>query len=807
MPFICRVALDQIVQKIDRDYDYIVPPGFSASILPGVRVLVPFGNGNVLKKALVISVFEEVDVDGLKEVVRCLDEKPLLDQAHLELVAWMADQYFITRYQAVRCMLPRGLDYKVNETFSLNPEIAEIPSEYEELAAFLKKESKPCRRSEFPPKLKKLCLPAYRDGILIEEIQSIRNIGDLKEKKIRRVQSVEEIEHYLSELPQRHEKQRDLLALFLDDEVLSAKDALYYSGCGPSTVKTLAKKGLISVFSETKERKPYRNMERDLLRSPIHLQEEQQAAYEKISATLNEQGTHLLFGVTGSGKTHVFMQLMDDVTAAGKSVLMMVPEISLTPQMLSRFYSRYGECVSVLHSGLTLGEKTDEWKKIQSGRAKIVVGTRSAVFAPLNNLGLIIMDEEHESSYKSETTPRYHARDIAKFLSAKFSIPLLIASATPSIESFYAAQRGQYHLHTLTKRYNSAPLPEVQLIDMKQDLMADGMKLFSEPLRRAIEETLGAGEQTILFLNRRGMHSVVGCSSCGAVAKCPSCGITLTYHKLNDRLMCHYCGYNIKRFQKCPECESEHIKMLGIGTQYIEDELDRLFPDARILRMDMDTVDSYLSYGEKLQAFRNGDYDIMLGTQMVAKGLDFPSVTLVGVLQADMSLYTDDFRANERTFDLLTQVCGRSGRSSKAGRAMIQTYCPDHQVIALSKEQDYEEFYRQEIAFRKLVGYPPFCDLMLISIEGFSQETAVDGMKMIYSHLQNAAVGEYSDIPLRLLSPFVPRIKQYHGRCRMQMIVKCRNSARFRALINECRALNLPNGVQAGYNLNPIQYF
>ncbi len=807
MPLICRVAIDQIVQKIDRDYDYLLPNSFSASVLPGMRVLVPFGNGNVLKKAVVLSVFDSDAAPGLKAVVRALDREPMLDEHHLRLAEWMAGQYFITRYQAIRCMIPRGLDYKINETFALNPDLADIPEDYSELVAFLKETGKAVRRSDFPQKLKKLCIPAYRDGVLIEEIRSIRNIGDLKEKKIRLACPVEQVELFLSELDARFEKQRDLLALFLDEPVLSAKDALYYSGCGPTTVKTLAKKGLIEVYSESKERVPYQTMERNEDRTEIHLEAEQEKAYQEITEGLNQEGTHLLFGVTGSGKTHVFMRLMDDLTAAGKSVLMLVPEIALTPQMLSRFYLRYGDCVSVLHSGLSIGEKADEWKKIHAGNAKIVVGTRSAVFAPLKNLGLIIMDEEHESSYKSETSPRFHARDVSRFLSHCYQAPLLLASATPAMESYYLAERRHYQLHTLTQRYNHASLPEVRLVDMRQETLVEGTKLFSDALKTALEETFAAKEQAILFLNRRGMHSVVGCSSCGSVAKCPSCGIALTYHKTNQRLMCHYCGYNIKRFYKCPDCGSEHIKMLGLGTQYVEEELQTLFPNIRVLRMDMDTVDSYVSYGERLTAFRRGEYDVMLGTQMVAKGLDFPSVTLVGVLQADMSLYTDDFRANERTFNLLTQVCGRSGRSEKAGRAIIQTYCPDHQVIALSKEQDYLQFYRQEISFRKLVGYPPFCDVLLIVAEGYSQPSVAEGMGMLYRHLQDASNGTYRDIPLRLLSPVVPRIGMLRGRYRMQMLVKCRNSERMRNLIRECRDMELPSGVQALFNMNPIQYF
>ncbi len=802
----CRVAIDQIVHKIDIDYTYRVPERFAEKLKPGMRVLVPFGKANQLKKAMVLSLDEGVGPDDLKELIRVLDDEPILSEVHLKLADWMAEQYFITRYQTYHSMIPRGLDYQINETFALRPELEDVPAAYAELVDFLKEKGSPVKRSDFPQKLKKLCLPAYRDGILIEEIKSIRNIGDLKEKKIRLAVSPDEAESYLAELDHRFEKQRDLLGIFLDEPVLSAKDALYYSGCGPSTVKTLQKKGLIEVFSESRERIPYREMERSVNREAICLEEEQETAYQRIADTFGQGKTHLLYGVTGSGKTHVFMRLMDDMIAAGRSVLMMVPEIALTPQMLDRFYGRYGDCVSVLHSGLTLGEKADEWRKIRRGQAKIVVGTRSAVFAPLTDPGLIIMDEEHESSYKSETIPRFHARDVARFLSHHLKVPLVLASATPAIESYFQAEKGNYQLHTMTKRYSNATLPEVRLVDMRTELITDGSKLISDELFEALGETYASGEQSILFLNRRGMHSVVGCSSCGEVAKCPGCGIALTYHKANYRLMCHYCGYNIKAYTSCPTCGSASLSMLGMGTQYVQEELQKLFPEIRILRMDVDTVDSYLSYGDLLSEFREGKYDVMLGTQMVAKGLDFPNVTLVGVLQADMSLYNNDFRANERTFDLLTQVCGRSGRSGRRGKAIIQTYCPEHPVIALSKDQDYLQFYAQEISFRRLANYPPFCDLLLVSVEGLSQKATAGAMAELYRFIDEKAGSDYSDIPLRLLSPVVPRVGTFKGKHRMQMLIKCKNAKKMRNLIREAQQLTMPYGIRVSYNMNPIQF-
>ena len=542
--------------------------------------------------------------------------------------------------------------------------------------------------------------------------------------------------------------------------------------------------------------------------SPIELNEEQQKVFDDIAATLYAgRQTHLIHGITGSGKTHIYMKLMDEVLSVGKSVLFLVPEISLTPQTLSKFYGRYGEKVAVIHSGLSMGQRMDEWKKIKKADISLVVGTRSAVFAPINHLGLIIMDEEHEASYKSESAPKFHARDIARFLCARADIPLILGSATPSLESYRNAGLGKYKLHTLSVRFNTLPLPEVEMVDMRQEMQEGNASFLSKSLKEQLIQTIEKKQQAILFLNRRGAHTSVICQKCGYVLKCPSCGISMTYHSANNRCICHFCSYSIKMFETCPTCGDKHIRMSGYGTQLVEKQLCEVIPNARVLRMDMDTVGNYLSYQTMMSDFAQGKYDILLGTQMVAKGLNFPDVTLVGVLQADMSLYIDDFRAGERTFALLTQVCGRSGRSDKPGKAVIQSYCPEHEVLTFAKDQDYLSFYDYEIKFRKVIKYPPFCDLAMFTVNGTTHELTYIAAGALFKEFEKHAQSDFSDIPLRLLRPSVPRIAKVNDKYRMQMIVKCRNSERFRKLADICMDQIMSEyNVLVSVDINPLSF-
>ena len=518
----------------------------------------------------------------------------------------------------------------------------------------------------------------------------------------------------------------------------------------------------------------------------IVLSQEQQNAHDKILAQLFERkpAAFLLHGVTGSGKTSVFEKLIWDTVRLGRSAIMLIPEIGLTPQVLDRFRSLFGERVAVIHSGLSLGQRYDEYKRIKRGDADIVIGTRSAVFAPLSNIGLIIIDEEGERTYKSESSPRYYTHDVAKHRCAEHNAVLLLASATPSVESYYLAEKGVYRLLEMKKRYSSTPLPEESIVDMNIE-RGDGNKTeFSRKLADEINLNLKNGEQTILLLNRRGYHTIISCCDCYQPVYCPNCSVPLTYHKKNGKLMCHYCGYASEPVKVCPNCGSERLKSMGFGTQRLEEDLAAYFPSARILRMDADTAFSRYSYENSFNAFRRGEYDIMVGTQMIGKGLDFPNVTLVGVLSVDKALYAGDFRSYERTFSLITQVVGRGGRGRNPGRAVLQTFMPDHYVMNLAAQQDYKRFYDEEIAIRRAMIFPPLCDMCIFCFSGVS-ESAVSLAADAVLALMGSKLRELSPkTPVRVLGPVRGAYGRINGKFRYRIIMKCKNNAEIRGLIS-----------------------
>lgn len=803
MAKVVKVIISNIIKKIDRSYDYLYP--FDDDPI-GRRVIVPFGKANAPRKALIIDCVDAEPTTALKSVIDTLDESAVISREQLPLIHFLKEQYFIPYYRALGALLPAGLDYKVSKAYCYTG--ADFDEKYAQLVSFVKAKRKAVLLDAFPDELRPLIKNAVDEGVLAQQVQGKRMLGDLADKMLTLSVGVEAAEQYLASLPQRLEGQRELLQMLLEQSNVSVKEALYMTGATVSSVKTLEKNGIIRIFLQPRMRTPYENVSKATDTSPIVLNGEQQSVYEEISASLFDgKCTHLIHGITGSGKTHIYMRLMDDVLAAGKSVLFMVPEISLTPQTLAKFYARYGEKVAVIHSGLSMGERLDEWKKIRQSETSLVVGTRSAVFAPINHLGLIIMDEEHEASYKSESAPKYHARDVARFLSAQNDIPLVLGSATPSLESYRAAEIGKYKLHTISSRFNAMSLPEVEMVDMRIEYQNGNLSFLSDSLKEQLISTLEQKQQAILFLNRRGAHTSVVCQNCGHVLKCPNCDVAMTYHSANDRCICHFCSYSIKMFQSCPVCGDKHIKMLGFGTQNVEKQLADILPEAKILRMDMDTVHNYISYQTMLSDFAEGKYDVLLGTQMVAKGLNLPNVTLVGVLQADMSLYVDDFRAGERTFSLLTQVCGRSGRAKKPGKAVIQSYCPEHEALRFAKEQNYKAFYDYEIKFRKAINYPPFCDIALFTLSADLQQVATDAATALFESLQGHASGDASDIPLRLLRPSAPRIARVNDKYRMQLIVKCRNSAKFRQLADLCMdEIMKQYNVLASVDINPLSF-
>lgn len=580
-------------------------------------------------------------------------------------------------------------------------------------------------------------------------------------------------------------KQQSVYELLCDVGSAGVSEVCEFCSVGKGVLDNLVKYGICEYFEKEVYRTPYKNVSENGEMSSINLSEVQQNAFNTYLKMMDTGGTGLLYGVTGSGKTQVYLKLIDEAISRGKDVIVLVPEISLTPQMLYIFHSRYGKKVAVMHSGLSIGERTDEYKRADRGEAKIIVGTRSAVFAPVHNLGLIVMDEEQEHTYKSERTPRYNTRDVANFRCRYNNALFLMTSATPSVESYSAAVKGKYVLCEINERYGDSKLPEIVTVDMKKEIAQGNKSPISKTLQSLIADNLDKHKQTILLINRRGYNTFIACNSCGHVITCPNCSISLTYHSYNNRLMCHYCGYSKPLDNVCPECGKNSIRYSGYGTQRIEDELERLFPEASVLRMDADTTSAKFSHQKLFDAFSRGDYDILIGTQMVAKGLDFPNVTLVGVVNADNSLYDESYLANERSFDLITQVVGRSGRRAEAGKAVIQTINPYNDVIEYASKQDYKSFFANEIQLRKLLTYPPFCDIYFISFICEDENKAALCAKSFFENLVELNRTDYKNEKLIVLGPSPSKISKLKNNYRYGLTLKCKNSKSVRKMLND----------------------
>ena len=720
-----KVAVSAAPYSIDKPYSYLVPESLAAAAVPGVRVMVPFGRGNKESEGLILARVQEPKLPGSKALRQILDSEPVLDKAGIDLALWMRGRYFCTVFEAVKTILPAGLWYGLREIWSLamEPEAARsaavgIPGAWQVLDLLEKQGGKADIRvlrdvlgdgAEKPLKAMK------KAEILACETGAKRKIADKSHRMVELAVNTEDA-YALTEPKRRSAPARYEVVNFLATAGRTpAAEVSYYTGASSRTLKTMEKAGLIAFSEEEELRVPSLD---DVEPGPeIVLNEEQQRAFEEILGRVQAEkpSVTLLHGVTGSGKTQVYLRLVQETLALGKTAMVLVPEIVLTPQMMRKFSSYFGSRVAMLHSSLKMTERYDQWKRIRRGEVDVVLGTRSALFAPLKNLGLIIMDEEQEGSYQSENVPRYDAREVAKYLCVREKAALVFGSATPTVETAWAVEQGSYQKALLRRRYNENALPEVLIADLRQEILNGNPGLISTPLRQELKKNLAAGEQSILFLNRRGSSRMLLCGECGYVPQCPRCSTAMTYHSANGRLMCHYCGHSEPAADTCPECGG-WMKHVGVGTQKVEEELRELFPEAGILRMDADTTAG--GHEEILQTFERERVPILLGTQMVAKGLDFENVTLVGVLSADISLYVDNYRAAERTFSLLTQVVGRAGRGGKTGRAVIQTYTPGNDVIRCAARQDYDAFYESEIRMRRLRRYPPFADLFTVTVSG-----------------------------------------------------------------------------------------
>lgn len=783
-----KVAVETAVYTFDKAFDYAIPEEMEASAQRGCRVTVPFGRSNKKCVGIIFDISDVTESARPKKILDVLDESPLLNDEMLELAVWIKERTFCTLYEAAKAMLPTGINHRIVASYAVNSDCTEniidgLDETEKEIYEYLLKRSVFVKAdtvfNSLGMKISSSVLDGMvKKGVLLCSYDAVRNLGDITVKMLRPT----------SELPAKKltKKQQEMYDVLLDIGVASVKELCYFTGLTLAVANALVANGAAEFYEQEVVKLPdFADKKGEKTR--IELTDEQQSAYRRLSeiSLSGKPSVSLLYGVTGSGKTSVYMSVIDKVLDEGKSVIVMVPEIGLTPQTISLFCKRYGGDIAVFHSALSIRERLEQWKRVKRGQAKIIIGTRSAVFAPVENIGLIIIDEEQEHTYKSEQTPRYNAINVAKFRAVYNKCLLLLASATPSIESYAAAQNGKYELCTLSRRYGNAVLPDVITVDMRTAEKAQGSKALSLTLFEALKENFENGRQSILLINRRGFHTFAACNACSEVICCPHCSISMTYHNANNRLMCHYCGYSVPFSSVCPECGENAVRYSGFGTQKIEDELAALLPDAKILRMDTDSTSGKNSHEKLLDSFSKGEYDIMIGTQMVAKGLNFPNVTLVGVVSVDQQLYNDDFRSLEKTFSLLTQVVGRSGRGELEGRAIIQTLTPENEIIRLAAKQDYDEFFNTEIRLRKALVYPPYCDLCVIGFVGENETVVKAAAREALDLLKNYVSDEFKGEKIIVLGPMPARVAKISEKFRYRIIIKCRNTSRFRQMISK----------------------
>ena len=735
---IAEVIIDSRAKKLNRKFDYKIPEKLEDIITIGSRVLVPFANFKTLEQGYVIKIkaqteFEVKEIAGLEENLK---------KDKIELARWMARKYFCNVSECIKLMLTPGTKSKDIEK-------------------------------------------------------------RLQDKKINFVyMGVSENDIDINSL--RGEKQKKAIEFIMKNQGLTIPEIMNFSGVSRETINSLVKKGYIEIKQEKVDRNPL-SLKKSNENKKLKLTEEQELALEKVENSIEEKKFEefLLYGVTGSGKTEVYMQLIEKVIKNGKSAILLVPEISLTPQMLDRFIGRFGkDKIAVLHSKLSIGERHDEWIRIKEEKSKIVIGARSAIFAPAKNLGIIIIDEEHDSSYKSESSPRYNAKEIAEKICKENNIPLLLGSATPDINTFYRTNLENIDdrritLLKLTKRANNSSLPKVKIVDLKKELAIGNKTMFSTLLHKLIEENLKNKHQTILFLNRRGYSTFIMCRECGYTMKCPNCNISLTYHSFQNKLKCHYCGHEENPVKICPNCGSTKIRYFGTGTQKIEEEVKKEFPEASIIRMDVDTVSKKNSHEEILNKFKKENIDILIGTQMVVKGHHFPNVTLVGVIEADSSLNIDDFRANERTFQILTQVAGRAGREQLPGKVVVQTYNPNSFAIELSKGQNYDLFYKTEIELRKQLNYPPFCDIIVVGFSGRDNNEISKLSTYVYKLLKT----NLENYNIKVFMPMPAPIDKIKNRYRWRIVAKGKVTSEVNIVINKCLQKVYNSGISKNTNI------
>jgi len=781
---IAKVIVDVPSSRTNRPFDYLVPDWLAPLVTTGSRVIVPFGprklQGYVVDVADV-SLQEDSGRLQLKEVLEVQDDVPPLSAELIRLAEWMSRQYLCPWTLALQAMLPAVLKGKSEKWLlpaeGLTPEVAASSLL---LSALLRRGGVAFSELDKNFADEQVLIPGWIQAGWVTMDYQVKNRATHKKISYAALAMDEaEAMELLETLPPRSGRMREVLSFLLEHKAAPLKNIMDELGVSRSTITSLEKKGWVMIGQEEVYRDPYG--QKTFVKPTKHqLTAEQLTCLSHIQAALQagEFASFLIHGVTGSGKTEVYMEAIERTISNGKEAIFLVPEISLTPQMVERFKGRFGNQVAVLHSALSQGERYDEWRKILKGQVSVVVGARSAIFAPFRKLGLIIIDEEHESSYKQEETPRYHARDVAMWRAKANDGVLILGSATPALETYALATRGRYQLLTMKERVGGRSLPRVHVVDMREELRQENRSMFSRPLYQMIEDRLSKQEQIVLFLNRRGFSTFVMCRSCGYTVVCPHCDISLTYHRTNHTTRCHYCGFTAPQPQHCPECQSPHIRFFGTGTQKVEEELARLFPGVRVIRMDVDTTSRKGAHEALLSKFRNGQADILLGTQMIAKGLDFPRVTLVGVIAADTSLFLPDFRAAEKTFQLLTQVGGRAGRHELAGDVVIQTYSPEHYSITHATNHDYQAFFSEELTLRKRSGYPPYFRLVLITFSHEDVPVVIKAAEMYAAYLRPRLAKTTV-----LIGPAASPIARIKDRFRFQLMLKYRDEPKLPELL------------------------
>ena len=799
-----EVIVDVPAMQTNHPFTYQIPEKFQDFLQIGMRVVVEFGNGNRKIQGFVTGLTDEYSGEHqLKSVIDVLDLNPVLSDETMAMADWLTQRTFAFKIRCLQVMLPNAMRASYRKTLKLTGKITDS-----DLITLFDHQSE----VEFNPrKLTSSQLNQIEKLRKANQVEIVYHVDDRAKSKLvwafKAQMTVEELQTAKKTLRKNAAKRKRLLDFLITnhEQEFVQSDVTRENNFTASDLKTAAQKGWITRYQIEKYRNPYQ-IDQVQPSTPKKLTAEQAQATNAVDQAIDEDqaATFLLEGVTGSGKTEVYLQIIQHALAQGKSALMLVPEISLTPQIVRQFKARFGDQVALLHSALSDGERYDEWRRIEKGDAQVVVGARSAIFAPIKNLGVIIMDEEHETSYKQEDMPRYHARDVAQWRGQYHHCPVVLGSATPSLESRARAQKGVYQWLRLTKRINGKDLPHVQLVDMRQAGRYAPTTDISQELATEIQKKLALNEQVVLMLNRRGYSSFLMCRECGEVIKCPNCDISLTYHKDTNSLKCHYCGHEEPVPQVCPNCHSKAVRYFGTGTQRVEKELTELFPTARVLRMDVDTTRRKGAHERILDEFGKHHADILLGTQMIAKGLDFPNVTLVGVLNADTSLGLPDFRASERTFQLLTQVSGRAGRAEKEGNVLIQTYNPDHYAIQYAQRQDYEHFFGKEMQVRHQGGYPPYYYTIQITASARTEADAAQKMFQIRGEIVN-----YLSQNAVILGPTPQSIMRINNRYYYQLVIKYKNEPQLENYLQNLLLTSQKeerNGLQIVIDRDPMNF-